>query len=77
MAAMSNAQRQARWRERHIKGDLFPPISAYPSNQRYVTVKVRNISDQILATVELLPCPFCGSSLLEFFDQSFSGQLFQ
>ena len=58
--AMSNAQRQARWRERHIRGDLFPPLSEYEFpkvSDRYVTVSVLGSLDP--KTIELLRCPFC------------------
>ena len=60
--SLSNAQRQARWRERHIKGDLFPPISEYEfpkATDRYVTVKVLGVTSP--SSVQLLCCPFCGS----------------
>ena len=61
MAAMTNAQRQARWRERHHTGDLFPPLNdgAHAKKlQRYVTVSVVGYPQSL--SVQLLPCQFCG-----------------
>ena len=75
MPAMTNAQRQARFRERHYKGDLLPPISAYLNQDRYVTVKVFAMDGSVLKTVELLPCPFCsGSPKVLVYASSLSGQ---
>ncbi len=73
MAAMTNAERQRRWRERHRTGDLFPPLNA--PGQPNVTppgvtldaiekrpVAIINASGKPRQTeiLAVRPCPFCG-----------------
>ncbi len=71
MAAMTNAERQRRWRERHRTGDLFPPLNA--PGQPNVTppgvtldaienrpVAINDGKHRRAEVLAVRPCPFCG-----------------
>ena len=65
MSALSNAQRQKRFRERHKTGDLFPPVTPVtpvtlvtPVTPRFFDVFVKTPSGVV--TVSVRGCPFCG-----------------
>lgn len=57
--AMTNAQRQKRYRERHKMGDLFPPVSDFVTN--VTQLPVTNKSSCVTQPDGLKDCPFCGS----------------
>lgn len=65
MAALTNAERQRRWRERHRTGDLFPPLNAPTLDaieNRPVAIINANGKPGHIEVIAVRPCPFCGSA---------------